>query len=232
MEDPGKNEKVNPKSGKGNQSFRVLKVLAVAIAVLFIIVVVMVSPLILQRLSYGPTLWLTRLDYEPEYYVEITPEELEDFPTLQGLTNKSTYGHITELETTSDERDRMSYLISQKEDELDYPFEMWVRATVWSTDEVPTDTPPYTDITVEDLEQFPSIKKAASQPYPFVDRWYGISSDEWDSFLEFTNGYNEEYSGVFLKFGNQVYYISNTYDMRSYLKVKGEYYEFSLGLVG
>ena len=77
-----------------------------------------------------------------------------------------------------------------------------------------------------------SIKRAVNQPYPFVDRWYGISSDEWDRFLEFTNGYNEEYSGVFLKFGDQVYYISNTYDMRSYLKIEGEYYEFSIGLVG
>ncbi|AAM04544.1 hypothetical protein [Methanosarcina acetivorans] len=232
MEDPDKKEKVNPKSGERNQSFRVLKVLAVAVAVLFVIVVVMISPLILQRLSYGPTLWLAKLDYEPEYYVEITPEELKDFPTLQGLNNKSTYGHITELETTSDERDRLSYLISQKEAEPVYPFEMLVRATVWSTDEVPTDTPPYTEITVEDLEQFPPIKKTISQPYPSVDRWYGISSDEWDSFLKFTNGYNEEYSGVFLKFGDQVYYISNTYDMRSYLKIEGEYYEFSVGLVG
>lgn len=232
MEDQDKKEKVNPKSGKRNQDFRVLKVLAVAVAVLFVIVVVMVSPLISQRLSDGPTLWLAKLDYEPEYYVEITPEELEDFPTLQGLNNKSTYGHITELETTSDERDRISYLISQKEAELDYPFEMWVRAAVWSAEEVPTDTPPYTEITVEALEQFSSIKQAVSRPYPFVERWYGISSDEWDSFLEFTNGYNEEYGGVFLKFGDQVYYISNTYDMRSYLKIEGEYYEFSVGLVG
>ena len=232
MEDPGKKEKVNPKLEKGNQSFKVLKILAVAIALLFIIVVVMASPLILQKLSYGPTLWLTKLDYEPEYYVEITPEELEDFPTFQGLNNKSTYGHTTELETTGDGRVRILDLISQKEAELDYPFEMWVRAAVWSTDEVSTDTPPYTEITVEDLEQFPSIKRAVNQPYPFVDRWYGISSDEWDSFLEFTNGYNEEYGGVFLKFGDQVYYISNTYDMRSYLKIEGEYYEFSIGLVG
>lgn len=232
MEAQGKKEKVNPKSGQGNHNFGVLKVLAVAVAVLFVIVVAMISPLILQRLSHGPTLWLAKLDYEPEYYVEIAPEELEDFPTLQGLNNKSTYGHITELETTSGERDRISYLISQKEAELNYPFEMWVRATIWSTDEVPTDPPPYTEITVEDLEQFSSIKKAVSQPYPSVDRWYGISSDEWDSFLEFTNGYNEEYGGVFLKFGDRVYYISNTYDMRSYLKIEGEYYEFSVGLVG
>jgi len=232
MEDPGKKERVNPNPGKGNQSFRFLKILAIVIGILLIIVVVMISPLILQKLSYGPTLWLTKLDYEPEYYVEITPEELEDFPTLQGLTNKSTYGHITELETTSDERDRISYLISQKEAELVCPFEMWIRASVWSTDEVPPDTPPYTVITVEDLERFPSIKQAVSQPYPFVDKWYGISSDEWDSFLEFTNGYNEEYSGVFIRFGNQTYYISNTYDMRSYLQIENEYYEFSIGLVG
>lgn len=232
MEDPDRKDKVNPISGKGNQSFGVLKVLAVAVAVLFVIVVVMFSPLILQSFSYGPTLWLTKLDYEPEYYVEITPEELETFPTLQGLNNRSTYGHVTELETTSDERNRISYLISQKEAELDSLFEMWVRAGEWSTGEVPTDTPPYTEITVEDLEQFPSIKKAIIQPYPSADRWYGISSDEWDRLLKFTNGYNEEYGGVFLKSGNQVYSISNTYDMRSYLKIEGEYYEFSIGLVG
>ncbi|AKB79657.1 hypothetical protein MSHOH_3174 [Methanosarcina horonobensis HB-1 = JCM 15518] len=78
------------------------------------------------------------------------------------MNNKSTYGHITELETTSDERDRILDLISQKEAELDYPFEMWVRATVWSTDEVPADTPPYAELTAEDLERFLSIKKTVS----------------------------------------------------------------------
>ncbi|WP_440945466.1 hypothetical protein ACSAZL_15195 [Methanosarcina sp. T3] len=228
MEDSGKKRKVNPDSGQGSRSFGVLKILAVAIAVLFIVVVIMVAPLITQKLPCGPTLWLTKLNSEPEYYVEITSEELEDFPTLQGLNNKSTYGHITELETTSDARDRILDLISQKEAKLAYPFEMWVRAVVWSTDEVPADTPPYSELTAKDLDRFPSIKKAVSQP----DRWYGISSDEWGIFLESTNGYNEEYGGVFLKLGNQVYYISNTYDKRSYLKIGDEYYEFSIGLVG
>ena len=175
----------------------------------------------------GPTLWLSKLDYEPEYYVEITPEELEDLPTLQGLNNKSRYGRITELETTKDEKNRILDLISQKQAELDYPFEMWLRATAWGMD-VPPETPVYTEVSAEDMERFATIKKIVAQP----DRRYGISSDEWNNFLEFTHGYDKEYHAVFIKFQNQFYSIRNTEHMRSYIRVEGEYYEFSIGLVG
>jgi hypothetical protein len=206
-----------------------LKVSVVAIAVLVIIVVGLSALYWLPRFSSEPTLWLTKLDYEPEYYVEITPEELEDFPTLQGLNNKSIYGHNT-VETTKDETNRIIDLLTQKKLEQDYPFEMWVSTNAWGMDEIPAPTlPAYIEITAEELELFPSFKMAVVEP----DTWHGISSDEWDSFLEFTQGYQ------YVKFGNQLYQTSNTENIRShikksqsYIKVEGEYYTFRVGLVG
>lgn len=202
-----------------------VKILAASFAVVLIIFIA--GLFMLNMTSDGPTLWLSKLDYEPEYYAEITPEELEDFPTLQGLNNKSRYGPIPELETTKDEKNRILDLISQKLAELDYPFEMWLSATALGMD-VPRETSVYTEITAEDMKRFPKIKKIVSQP----DRRYGISSNEWNNFLEFTHGYDEEYHAVFIKFQNQFYSIRNTEHMMSYIKVEGEYYEFSVGLVG
>jgi hypothetical protein len=212
-----------------------LKVSVVAIAVLVIIVVGLFALYWLPRFSSEPILVLTKLDYEPEYYVEITPEELEDFPTLQGLNNKSIYGRITELETTKDEKNRIIDLLTQKKLVQYYPFEMWVDTTAWGMDEIPAPTlPAYIEITAEELELFPSIKMAVVEP----DKWHGISSDEWDSFLEFTQGYHDQ-NGIFIKFGNQLYQTRNTEDIRSrikntesYIKVEGEYYTFRVAPVG
>ena len=211
-----------------------LKVSFVTIAVSIILVAAMLGPFILPILSSEPILLLTKLDYEPEYYVEITPEELEDFPTLQGLNNKSIYGHNT-VETTKDETNRIIDLLTQKKLEQDYPFEMWVSTNAWGMDEIPAPTlPAYIEITAEELELFPSIKMAVVEP----DKWHGISSDEWDSFLEFTQGYHDQ-NGIFIKFGNQLYQTRNTEDIRSrikntesYIKVEGEYYTFRVAPVG
>ncbi|MCK5138861.1 MAG: hypothetical protein KAQ85_03370 [Thermodesulfovibrionia bacterium] len=212
-----------------------LKVSVVAIAVSIILVAAMLSPFILPMLSSEPILLLTKLDYEPEYYVEITPEELEDFPTLQGLNNKSIYGRTTQLETTKDEKNRIIDLLTQKKLEQYYPFEMWVSTNAWGMDEIPAPTlPAYIEITAEELELFPSFKMAVVEP----DTWHGISSDEWDSFLEFTKGYHDQ-NGIFIKFGNQLYQTRNTEDIRSrikntesYIKVEGEYYRFRVAPVG
>lgn len=214
----------------------ILKVSAIATSVLLILITAMIAPLMLGKPSYGSTLWLTKLDYEPEYYVEITPEELEDFPTLQGLNNKSEYGHTIELETTSDEKERLVDLILEKRFKQDDSFETWVSTVALREDEIPAESfPPYFEITAEGLERFPSVKKAVIQP----ERHYGISSDEWDSFLEFTQAYHKGINGVFIKFENLFYIVRNTEDIRSYventasyLKIEGEYYEFRIGLVG
>jgi hypothetical protein len=209
-----------------------LKVSVVAIAVSIIVVAAMLGPYILPRLSSEPILLLTKLDYEPEYYVEITPEELEDFPTLQGLNNKSIYGRTTQLETTKDEKNRIIDLLTQKKLEQDYPFEMWVRTTAWGMDENPT-LPAYIEITAEELELFPSIKMAVVEP----DRWHGISSDEWGSFQEFTQRYHDQ-NGEWIKFRDQLYQIGDTENIRSYIStesyinVEGEYYKFRVAPVG
>ncbi|KAF5424479.1 MAG: hypothetical protein C5S44_01500, partial [Candidatus Methanocomedens sp.] len=66
------------------------------------------------------------------------------------------------------------------------------------------------------------------------DTWHGISSDEWDSFLEFTKGYHDQ-NGIYVKFGNQLYQTRNTENIRSYIKnikVEGEYYTFRVAPVG
>jgi len=207
-----------------------VKILAASFAAVLILGIV--GLFMFNMTSGGPTLWLSKLNYEPEYYVEITPEDLEDFPILKGLNNKSNksrYGHLTELETTSEEKNRILDLISQKQAELDYSFEMWLRTSAWGMD-VPRmePTPAYTEISAEDMERFPTIKKSVVQP----DRRYGISSDEWNNFLEFTQGYDEDHHAVFIKFQNQFYSIRTTEHMRSYIKVEGEYYGFSEGLVG
>ena len=208
-----------------------LKVSVVTIAVSIIVLAAMLGPFILARVSSEPILLLTKLDYEPEYYVEITPEELEDFPTLQGLNNKSIYGRTTQLETTKDEKNRIIDLLTQKKLEQDYPFEMWVSTNAWGMDEIPAPTlPAYIEITAEELELFPSFKMAVVEP----DTWHGISSDEWDSFLEFTQGYHDQ-NGIWVKFGNQLYQTSNTENIRSYIKnikVEGEYYRFRVAPVG
>ena len=70
----------------------------------------------LNMTSSEPTFWITKLDNEPEYYTEITPEELEDFPTLQGLNKKTRYDCMTTLETTRDEKKRIIDLLTQKKD--------------------------------------------------------------------------------------------------------------------
>lgn len=206
-----------------------LKISIAAVAILLILVVAIISPLTLIKPSGEPTLWLIKLDFEPEYYVEITPEELEDLPTLQGLNNKSRYGRNTELKTTEDEKNRISDLVIQKQAELDYPFKVWIHSTPWEMDELQIESNPvYTELTDEDIEKFPTIKKSILQP----DRLYGISIDEWNNFLEFTHGYDKNYLAVFVKYQDQFYSFWKTEEMRSYILVEGEYYEFSVGLVG
>ncbi len=91
---------------------------------------------------------------------------------------------------------------------------MWVSTTAWEIDEIPTPTTPaYIEITIEDMERLPEIKKAVVEP----DRWHGISSDEWDSFQVFTQGYHDQ-NGILIKFGDQFYQIRNTENIRSYIK--------------
>lgn len=214
----------------------IVKVSVIATAVLIVVIAALLVPYLLPRLSSEPTLWLTKLDYEPDNYVEITPEELEGLPILQGLNNKSRYGRITELETTSKEKNRIVDLIKQKKKIVpDYPYEMWVRTTARFPDENQA-TPAYREITAGELEQFPAIEKAVYRP----EMWYGISSDEWDSFLEFTQGYDDQ-NHLLIKFGDQFYQILNTEhitlylknaDAESYIKAEEEYYVFRVGLVG
>lgn len=213
----------------------ILKVSATAIAVSLIVVAIMLGPYLLPRITSEPTLWINKLDYEPQHYVEITPEELEDLPTLQGLNNKVTYGH-NELKTTNKEKNRIVDLIEQKkETEQVHTFDMWVSAKVWLPDEIPTMTA-YTniEITAEELKRFQTIKKAMDKP----EMWHGISSDEWDGFLEFTQGYDEQ-KGVLIEFKDKLYQIKNNQNFspdiknaESYIKVEGEYYTFKVGLIG
>jgi len=171
-------------------------------------------------------------------YFEITDDELKEYPELirsisgEGCTKHDSGGWDCEL--SSDEINRILDLITQKKVEQDYPFEMWVRTTAWEIDEIPTPTPAYIEITIEDMERFPKIKKAVVEP----DRWHGISLNEWGNFQEFTQGYHDQ-NGEWIKFRDQLYQIGDTENIRSYIRntesyinVEGEYYTFRVRPVG
>lgn len=98
-----------------------LKVSVAAVAVSVIIVSAMLVPYLLPRLSSEPTLRFTKLDYEPGNYVEIKPEELEDLPTRQGLSNKCGYRGINYDHSLREKPDSRTHTQNKK---IDHPFEM------------------------------------------------------------------------------------------------------------